>query len=176
MISFQEYNIKSPLNGLAAKWADSNSALLPVDNREIAPISGTNEVLRNEKIVIDITSDDNLIPDFKSFFHEIISTESSKSTLPAINSPRLDFGSIAFQLKEGKTSLGRSSSNVIIIPSGDVSLFHCEITYTNEAIFYLKDCGSTNGTFLNGSYVVECIINHLDRIQIGNIEFQFLLY
>jgi hypothetical protein len=37
MISYQEYNTKSPLNGLAAKWAAQNSSLLPVDPRPIAP-------------------------------------------------------------------------------------------------------------------------------------------
>ena len=37
MISYQEYNTKSPLNGLAAKWAAQNSNLLPVDSRAIAP-------------------------------------------------------------------------------------------------------------------------------------------
>jgi ubiquitin-protein ligase len=37
MIAFQEYNTKSPLNGLAAKWAAQNSHLLPVDPRPIAP-------------------------------------------------------------------------------------------------------------------------------------------
>jgi ubiquitin-protein ligase len=37
MISYQEYNTKSPLNGLAAKWAAQNAHLLPVDARPIAP-------------------------------------------------------------------------------------------------------------------------------------------
>ncbi len=37
MIAYQEYNTKSPLNGLAAKWAAQNQHLLPVDPREIAP-------------------------------------------------------------------------------------------------------------------------------------------
>jgi len=37
MISYQEYNTKSPLNGLAAKWAAQNPHLLPVDPRPIAP-------------------------------------------------------------------------------------------------------------------------------------------
>jgi|GEM_PF-912872 len=35
MISFQSYNIKSPLNGEAAMWADLNRHMLPVDNRPI---------------------------------------------------------------------------------------------------------------------------------------------
>lgn len=37
MIAYQEYNTKSPLNGLAAKWAAQNSHLLPIDSRPIAP-------------------------------------------------------------------------------------------------------------------------------------------
>jgi len=37
MIAYQEYNTKSPLNGLAAKWAAQNVHLLPVDARIIAP-------------------------------------------------------------------------------------------------------------------------------------------
>jgi ubiquitin-protein ligase len=37
MIAYQEFNTKSPLNGLAAKWAAQNSNLLPVDARTIAP-------------------------------------------------------------------------------------------------------------------------------------------
>jgi ubiquitin-protein ligase len=37
MIAYQEYNTKSPLNGLAAKWAAQNPQLLPVDARPIAP-------------------------------------------------------------------------------------------------------------------------------------------
>ncbi|HEY3768784.1 MAG TPA: ubiquitin-conjugating enzyme E2 [Candidatus Angelobacter sp.] len=37
MISYQEYNTKSPLNGLAAKWAAQNAQLLPVDSRAISP-------------------------------------------------------------------------------------------------------------------------------------------
>jgi ubiquitin-protein ligase len=39
MIAYQEYNTKSPLNGLAAKWAAQNAHLLPVDTGVIAPPS-----------------------------------------------------------------------------------------------------------------------------------------
>jgi ubiquitin-protein ligase len=39
MIAYQEYNTKSPLNGLAAKWAAQNTHLLPIDTRGIAPPS-----------------------------------------------------------------------------------------------------------------------------------------
>jgi ubiquitin-protein ligase len=39
MIAYQEFNTKSPLNGLAAKWAAQHPDLLPIDDREIAPPS-----------------------------------------------------------------------------------------------------------------------------------------
>jgi ubiquitin-protein ligase len=39
MIAYQEYNTKSPLNGLAAKWAEQHANLLPIDPRSIAPPS-----------------------------------------------------------------------------------------------------------------------------------------
>jgi ubiquitin-protein ligase len=37
MISYQEFNTKSPLNGLAAKWAEQNARFFPVDPRDMAP-------------------------------------------------------------------------------------------------------------------------------------------
>lgn len=33
MIQYQNYNITSPLNGIAAKWARENKHLLPIDNK-----------------------------------------------------------------------------------------------------------------------------------------------
>jgi ubiquitin-protein ligase len=37
MIAYQEYNTRSPLNGLAAKWAAEHTSLLPIDNTIISP-------------------------------------------------------------------------------------------------------------------------------------------
>lgn len=37
MIAYQSYNIKSPLNGEAARWADLHAAELPIDPRPISP-------------------------------------------------------------------------------------------------------------------------------------------
>ena len=37
MIAYQEYNTRSPLNGLAARWAAEHPQFLPIDGREIAP-------------------------------------------------------------------------------------------------------------------------------------------
>src|SRR5258705_11678184 len=43
MIAYQEYNTKSPLNGLAAKWAAQNIDLLPIDVRVISPPAAKQE-------------------------------------------------------------------------------------------------------------------------------------
>jgi ubiquitin-protein ligase len=37
MIAYQAYNIKSPLNGEAAMWADLNPETFPVDSRDLYP-------------------------------------------------------------------------------------------------------------------------------------------
>lgn len=35
MIMYQDYNPKSPLNAVAARWAEQNAGLLPVDNKDL---------------------------------------------------------------------------------------------------------------------------------------------
>src|SRR5216684_4087070 len=47
MIAYQEYNTKSPLNGLAAKWAAQNASLLPVD--PVPSLRLLNKRLRNKR-------------------------------------------------------------------------------------------------------------------------------
>lgn len=42
MITYQQYNIRSPLNGMAAKWAAEHQNLLPVDDHNIAPPASDN--------------------------------------------------------------------------------------------------------------------------------------
>jgi ubiquitin-protein ligase len=37
MIAYQAYNIKSPLDGEAAMWADQNAHRLPIDSRDLRP-------------------------------------------------------------------------------------------------------------------------------------------
>jgi len=53
MISYQEYNTKSPLNGLAAKWAAQNAKLLPIDARNIAPPLDTKEATSAMSVITE---------------------------------------------------------------------------------------------------------------------------
>lgn len=54
-----------------------------------------------------------------------------------------------FILKEEGGKIGRHSSNNILILEESVSRYHAEIEYDQmEGEFYLKDIGSTTGTFI----------------------------
>jgi ubiquitin-protein ligase len=56
MICYQEYNTKSPLNGLAAKWTQQNIHLLPIDSQSIAPPSETRSDISAPKSVANAQS------------------------------------------------------------------------------------------------------------------------
>lgn len=48
MIAYQEYNTKSPLNGLAAKWATQNTHMLPIDPLTVAPPDGYESLSKSD--------------------------------------------------------------------------------------------------------------------------------
>ena len=46
MLAYQSYNVKSPLNGDAAQWAEKNKSRLPVDRFDFSSLLARGEVLR----------------------------------------------------------------------------------------------------------------------------------
>lgn len=54
----------------------------------------------------------------------------------------------AMLLEEGVT-IGAGSDNDVILKDDHVSYKHAIVHYENE-MYYLEDCGSVDGTFLNG--------------------------
>lgn len=70
----------------------------------------------------------------------------------------------------GKITIGRSPDNNVVIDSKLASRNHAIIQKIKDA-FYLKDCGSTNGTYLNGTKIPSdkyIRIHSGDKITIGN--------
>lgn len=57
MICYQEYNTKSPLNGLAAKWAAEHEKMLPVHVGDVAPPASHQELAEPEKLVVNMADD-----------------------------------------------------------------------------------------------------------------------
>ena len=63
--------------------------------------------------------------------------------------------------------LGRAKDVNLIIPDSECSGRHCELKIVDN-VTVLKDLGSKNGTFVNGSMQKETVIYINDEIKIGS--------
>ena len=72
-----------------------------------------------------------------------------------------------------RTTIGRASDNNLVLEHPTISLYHSIIELKNNN-YIIRDLGSTNGTYVNGTQVKECIITPEDRISIGSYFLKFL--
>jgi pSer/pThr/pTyr-binding forkhead associated (FHA) protein len=75
-------------------------------------------------------------------------------------------------LETGTYSIGRDENAEIKINSREVSRKHAKLIVEPQSV-RVVDCGSANGTNVNGSQVTSGTIQDGDRIQIGDVIFQF---
>lgn len=74
----------------------------------------------------------------------------------------------------GTCSIGRLSSNSIVVPDERVSRRHALINVQGKGEFWLVDLGSGNGTYLNGRRVVQPTrLREGDRIEIADLQLHF---
>lgn len=73
-------------------------------------------------------------------------------------------------LRLGVNHIGRTPENDFAIPHTTISATHCELIVTNEGV-YLRDCESTNGTFINGEPVSEAWLQAGQELRLGDVEF-----
>jgi pSer/pThr/pTyr-binding forkhead associated (FHA) protein len=78
------------------------------------------------------------------------------------------------RLRRGRTTLGRSPENDIVLENMVVSGHHCEFELGGQAEVYIEDLSSTNGTYIGGKLVKRQRLNDGDVIEIGNFRIQFL--
>jgi ubiquitin-protein ligase len=57
MLSFQSYNLKSPLNGDAARWVDKNRAKLPIDKTDFSQFIEAGEKVLSERQVSTLSAE-----------------------------------------------------------------------------------------------------------------------
>ncbi len=74
------------------------------------------------------------------------------------------------ELKLGVNRFGRSPENDFPINHSTLSSHHCEIALREGGVF-LRDCGSTNGTFLNGEPIQEVQLAAGQTLHMGEVEF-----
>lgn len=74
------------------------------------------------------------------------------------------------ELTADKLTIGRVEDNGFQIPEGSVSGRHCEV-YLKEGKAYVKDLGSTNGTFIGGKKVnSEALLRPGKILRLGQVE------
>src|SRR5262245_24767524 len=74
-----------------------------------------------------------------------------------------------FEIGDDDVSVGRRDTT-IVIDHKSVSRRHCVFSKEGESI-KVRDLGSRNGTIVNGERVEESVLNHGDRITVGNTNF-----
>jgi pSer/pThr/pTyr-binding forkhead associated (FHA) protein len=78
-----------------------------------------------------------------------------------------------YPIRPGLAYIGRSSLNDIVIPDTTISQRHASIEYSRNGVF-LKDLGSTNGTFVLGQQIREHWLNLQDKVQFGGVQALFI--
>jgi signal transduction histidine kinase len=71
-----------------------------------------------------------------------------------------------YELSESIHTLGRTQSNTIRLHDTEVSRNHAELILRGEQ-YYVRDTGSSNGTFVNGRMVDEELLKSGDQLQLG---------
>jgi hypothetical protein len=79
----------------------------------------------------------------------------------------------SFNLVEGENLIGRQVDNQIVLSSSRVSKRHCAIVVHSGEI-YLKDEGSTNGTFVNGALTRQQTLRSGDKLGVGEFVLEFV--
>jgi hypothetical protein len=69
--------------------------------------------------------------------------------------------------------IGRSMANDHLIPHPSVSGLHCELTLDEEGNLFVRDTGSTNGTFVDGQKVSEALMKPGQVLRLGEVELVF---
>ena len=79
------------------------------------------------------------------------------------------FDNPVIQLNLGINRLGRSPENDFQINHPTVSARHCEIVSRNGELV-VRDCASTNGTFIGGKPVAEGVVWAREVLRLGDVE------
>ena len=73
-----------------------------------------------------------------------------------------------FELGHKAITIGRGVDANVMIADKLASRIHCGISY-KDGNYFLRDCDSHNGTFVNDSLIEVCRIKPGDRIRVGDM-------
>jgi hypothetical protein len=72
------------------------------------------------------------------------------------------------ELKWGVTQIGRGSDNDVIITHPSISYHHCDLELGLDYLI-VRDCGSTNGTFVNDQKINEVRLQPGQSLRLGQV-------
>ncbi len=84
-----------------------------------------------------------------------------------IKSPGFEQRNIHFRL--GLNRMGRSPEAEFTIEHPTISAIHCALEFRDGAL-RVRDCGSTNGTFVDGKRVLEATLSAGQILRLGDVE------
>lgn len=73
-------------------------------------------------------------------------------------------------LSGGVRTIGRSTGADFIVDAALVSRVHCRLSALPTGELEVRDLGSTNGTFVNGTRVEMARLSPGDRLKVGRVE------
>ena len=79
------------------------------------------------------------------------------------------FDGRVIELNLGANRFGRSAKNDVQIEHPTVSATHCEIVLADDGVV-VRDCASTNGTFVGGQRVKEARLSAGQSLHLGDVE------
>ena len=79
-------------------------------------------------------------------------------------------GLSTLELRLGVNRVGRDPKSDFYLRHFSVSTHHCELILSNDGVV-LHDCGSTNGSFVNGQRIAEDVwLEPSQAVQLGDVE------
>src|SRR5271157_150023 len=73
------------------------------------------------------------------------------------------------ELRLGVNHVGRDPGCELCLEHPTISSLHCELALTDDGV-YIRDCNSTNGTFVNGQRVMEVWLDPGQTLKLGEVE------
>ena len=92
-----------------------------------------------------------------------------RARLTTIQGQRL---AASYPVRPTGLTIGRSEARDVILFDPAASRNHAQLEWVGSDM-WLRDHGSGNGTFVNGSRVREQCLRHGDRVRVGSTEFRF---
>jgi hypothetical protein len=80
-----------------------------------------------------------------------------------------DSGERVIRLRLGINRVGRCPSNDLQIEHPSVSARHCELQMAGDAVL-VRDCGSTNGTYIEGQPIESGTLHTGQTLRLGDVE------